>query len=288
LSGAAAKTAIMPIALVAAEQYFPPPQRIVDDPLALEMLPWGARLFVRCLQPRFIREWMISASEKSNPGLWGGLLCRKRYIDEALRASAREVETVVNLGAGLDSRCFRLPGLSTVPVWEVDQRRNIDLKAARLRRVLGAVPANVRLVPVDFEEESLGEGLSRQGFSVGRRTFFVWEAVTQYLTEAGVRAVFAFLSAAAQGSRLAFTYVRREFLQGTELFGWPSGYRRFVASGLWRFGMTPQSCSDLLAGYGWRIIEDVAYAEVASRYFAPAGRALTATQVERVVLAQRI
>lgn len=288
MSGAAARTAIMPTALIAVEQYFPPAQRIVDDPIAVQMLPRGARLFVRGLRPRFVRQWMIGASEKSNPGIWGGLLCRKRYIDEALLASFGEIEAVVNLGAGFDSRCLRLAELSALPVWEVDQRENIELKAEGLRRALGTVPANVRLVPVDFENESLGAGLSRQGYSVGGRTFFIWEAVTQYLSEPGVRAVFAFLSGVAPGSRLAFTYVRREFLAGTELFGWSSGHQRFVASGLWRFGMTPQSCSELLAGYGWRVVEDVAYADLASRYIAPTGRALTATQVERAVLAQRL
>lgn len=288
MSDAAARTAIMPIALVAAEQYLPASQRVVDDPLALRMLPLGARLFVRCLRPRFVRNWIIGASEKSNFGIWGGLLCRKRYIDEALLASSREIEAVVSLGAGFDTRCFRLPELSTLPAWEVDQRGNIDLKAARLRRVLGAVPANVRTVPVDFERESLGEALSRQEFSRDRRTFFIWEAVTQYLTEPGVHAVFAFLSGAAAGSRLAFTYVRREFLEGREPFGWSRGYQRFVASGLWRFGMTPRSCADLLFGYGWRVVEDVAYADLASCYIAPTGRALSSTAVERAVLARKI
>lgn len=278
----------MPIALLAAEQYLPAAQRVVDDPLAMHMLPWGASVFVRCLRPSFIRNWMVGESEKSNPGLWGGLLCRKRYIDEVLLASLPETEAVVSLGAGLDSRAFRLPGLSALPVWEVDQPRNIDLKAERLRRALGTLPASMSLVPVNFERESLGAALSRHGFSADRRTFFVWEAVTQYLGEPGVRAVFAFLSGAAPGSRLAFTYVRREFLEGTELFGWSSGYRRFVASGLWRFGMTPRSCADLLAAHGWRTVEDLSYADLANRYIAPTGRRLGSTPLERVVLARKI
>lgn len=278
----------MPVALVAVEQYLPPSRRIVDDPLALRMLPWAARVFVGCLRPAFTRQWIIGASERSNPGIWGGLLCRKRYIDEALLASIVEVEAVVSLGAGLDSRCVRLPGISTLPVWEVDQLGNVALEAERLRRALGAVQPNVRFVAMDFERESLGAALLRDGFAIGQRTFFIWEAVSQYLSESGARATFAFLSGAASGSRLAFTYVRREFLEGKESFGWASGYQRFVASGLWQFGMTPRSCADLLDGCGWRIIEDVAYADLASRYIAPAGRTLSATSVERVVLAQKI
>jgi len=89
----------MPIALVALEQYYPEAQRIVDDGLARRMLPLGARLFVSFLRPRSMRDWVVSASERSNPGIWGGLLCRKRYIDEKLVASRNEIEAVVNLGA---------------------------------------------------------------------------------------------------------------------------------------------------------------------------------------------
>jgi methyltransferase (TIGR00027 family) len=276
------------MALLAVEQYLPVSERIVDDPLALRMLPWGARAFVRCLWPGFTRQWIISASERSNPGIWGGLLCRKRYIDDALLAFLDDIEAVVSLGAGFDSRCVRLPGISRLPVWEVDQPGNVALKAERLRRALGAVPANVRLVAMDFERESLGAALLRQGFSTGHRTFFVWEAVTQYLSESGARATFAFLSGVASGSCLAFTYVRREFLEGRESFGWASGHRQFVASGLWRFGMTPKSCSFLLDGCGWRVIEDVAYSDLVNRYIAPTGRTLSATSLERVVLAQKI
>lgn len=288
MSDAAAKTAIMPVALVAAEQYLPTSQRVIDDPLALRMLPWGARVFVRCLRPGFARQWIIGASERSNPGIWGGLLCRKRHIDEALLAALDDIEAVVSLGAGFDTRCVRLPGVARLPVWEVDQPGNVALKAEGLCRALGAVPANVSFVAIDFDRESLGAALLRQGLTNGHRTFYIWEAVSQYLSESGACATFAFLSGAASGSRLAFTYVRREFLQGREAFGWAGGYQRFVASGLWQFGMTPQSCSDLLDGCGWRIIEDVAYAELASRYIAPTGRTLSATSVERVVLAQKI
>jgi O-methyltransferase involved in polyketide biosynthesis len=40
--------------------------------------------------------------------------------------------------------------------------------------------------------------------------------VTQYLTEPGVRKTLDFLARAAGGSRLAFTYVRKDFLEGKD------------------------------------------------------------------------
>src|SRR5580700_1450491 len=115
MSKAAARTGIMPMALVAVEQYFPKAQRVIDDGLAARLLPLGARIFVRFLRPRWMRDWIIGLSEKSNPGIWGGLLCRKRYLDEKLIASRSEIEGTVNLGAGFDTRPYRLPALSNLP-----------------------------------------------------------------------------------------------------------------------------------------------------------------------------
>ena len=141
-------------------------------------------------------------------------MCRKRYIDEKLVASRNETQAVVNLGAGFDTRPYRLPALSRLRVWEVDQSENVKAKEKHLRRESGAIPANVKLVPVDFDRDDLGSILAAQGYSAGKQTFFVWEAVTQYLTEQGVRATFDWLAKAAPGSRLAFTYVRKDFLDG--------------------------------------------------------------------------
>ena len=276
------------MALVAAEQYFPEAQRVIDDGLAARLLPFGARIFVSFLRMRRMRDWIIGLSEKSNPGIWGGLLCRKRYIDEKLVASRNEIQAVVNLGAGFDTRPYRLPALSGLPVWEIDQCENVKAKEKRLRKAFGTIPANVKLVPVDFDRDDLGAILAAQGFSADKRTFFVWEAVTQYLTEQGVRATFNWLAKATPGSRLAFTYVRKDFLDGKTFYGWESGYRRFVASNVWLFGMEPEDCPSFLKDYGWGIIEDVGYDELADKYIGPTGRRLASTPVERMVYAQRV
>lgn len=285
---AAAKTGIMPTALVAVEQSFPQSQRIIEDALAIQMLPPGPRIFVRILMVHWIRDWLIELAEKSDPGMWCGLLCRKRYIDEKVTTCRDEIDALVGLGAGFDTRSFRIPSLSGLPIWEIDQRENIGLKKKRLRKALGEIPANFKLLAVDFDCDDLAEELASQGYSESMRTFFVWEAVTQYVTEKGVRATFNWLARAAPGSLLAFTYVRRNFLTGETLYGWESGYKRFVETGTWLFGMEPQDCPTFLIDYGWRLIEDVAYDELARKYLGPTGRSMSTTQVERMVYAEKL
>jgi methyltransferase (TIGR00027 family) len=275
------------MALVAVEQYFPEARRVVNDSLATRLLPSGAMIFVRLLRWGRLRDWIIRSSEESSPGIWGGILCRKRYIDEKLVAARNEIEAVVNLGAGFDTRAYRLPELSGLPVWEVDQPENIVAKEMRLRKARGTVPANVKLVPMDFDRDNLGSILAAQEYSKTKPTFFVWEGVTQYLTEQGVRTTFDWLANTATGSRLVFTYVRKDFLDGRNTYGWDNGYRRFVATGVWLFGMEPADCPTFLKGYGWRMIEDAGLDQLADRYLATSGRRLTSTPVERIVYAEK-
>jgi O-methyltransferase involved in polyketide biosynthesis len=105
---------------------------------------------------------------------------------------------------------------------------------------------------------------------------YVWEAVTQYLTEDGVRNTLAFLSQAAAGSQLIFTYILRDFLDGTDPRG-PAAkmYQEFVVKHrVWRFGLDPAHVGALLREYGWTEREQVGNSEYTTRYLRPIGRDL--------------
>ena len=74
----AAKTGPGAMVLVAIEQYFPEGARITTDDLAYRILPVGFRAYV-WLIGRF-KDCLIRKSEEKVPGLWGGIMARKRYI----------------------------------------------------------------------------------------------------------------------------------------------------------------------------------------------------------------
>jgi methyltransferase (TIGR00027 family) len=166
-------------------------------------------------------------------------------------------------------------------VFEVDLPVNIERKRSVVRRALGEVPPSVRLVPVDFERDELAAELAKHGYDTGSRTFFVWEAVTQYLTEEAVRATLQYLHTTAPGSRLVFTYVRRDFIDGTNLYGAESLYRRFrKRRQVWKFGLLPEEVAGFLAEYGWQLAENAGPDYLMRHYIAPAGRDLQASQIE--------
>lgn len=285
----AAQTAFGPMLIVACEQYFPEPQRLIQDNLAFRFLPPAVRLVAGACKWGLVRRTLMKKAEKSSPGGWAGIACRKRFIDEKVsEAVAAGIRSVVVLGAGLDTLTCRLTARVDVHAYEVDLPSNIDYRRAGMRALYGRVPGHVTLVPVDFEIDDLGAALASNGFRMEETTMFVWEAVTQYLTEEGVRKTFAFLSKAGAGSRLVFTYVRKDFLDGTNLYGAAEIYKRFVVGRMWHFGMAPERVGEFLSDYGWTEREQAGRSEFASRYVEPTGRALPVFEIERCVYAEKV
>ena len=290
-TSAAAQTGSGPTFLVAMEQYEPPTQRIIDDDLAAKVLPGGERLFLKLLRFPLLRNWMINLSEKQIEGASSAFLCRKRYIDETIIAATENgsVAAIVNLGAAFDTRVYRLTALATIPAWEVDQPVNIAAKRKGLHNALGRIPAHVTLVPINFMTQDLGVVLNEYRYVGIEKTFFIWEAVTQYLTETAVRQTFNFLAQAPAGSQLTFTYVLKAFIDGKNVYGQENFYERIlIKDKIWHFGFDPADVPDFLDEYGWRLIEDLSYEELNNRYAKPIGRNLPSMKIERIICAEKI
>jgi len=291
-TNAAAETGLAPAFIVAIEQNFPDDLRIIQDDLTARILPFYLRLFIGLARITAIRDWLVRAIDKQVRGIWSGLLCRKCYIRDKLTLSITEPNSfgaVVNLGAGYDALLYRLTALDNIPAWEVDQSTNIKSKRRGLLRALGQVPKHISLVPINFVTQELSAVLSEYGYRVSRKTFFICEAVLQYLTEETVRKTFGFLSHSPPGSRMAFTYVLKDFIDGKNMHGEENFFERIVEKEkLWHFGLNPNEVADFLDEYGWRLIEDVGYEELCERYVMPTGRNLPFMTIERMVYAEKV
>ncbi len=285
----AAQTAFGPMVLSAVEQNEPAEHRLVDDDLADLFLPRPLRWLVSATRPAGIRRLFIRWSEWSGSGLWVNLTCRKRFIGDRLGEALDDVDAVAILGAGLDTRAYRLTRKMRIPIFEVDLPVNIARKAKTVRRVLGELPLSVRLVALDFEHDDLLTALAEHGYLTDFRVFFICEGVTQYLTEETVRRTLEGLRAAAPGSRLVFTYIRRDFIDGTNRYGTRTLYRSVrQRRQLWHFGLLPDEVPEFLAEYGWRLVEQAGPDELVQRYVEPAGRKLNASQIEWSAYAEKL
>ncbi len=231
----------------------------------------------------------MAITDRRIRGGWNNFLSRKRYIDDKLASAVTKgIDAVVILGAGFDTRAYRLPELASIPVCEVDLPGNIAQKAAAVRRCFGQMPPHVRLLAADFESDSLAQRLGEEGFGTDKRIFYIWEGVTPYLTEAAVRTTMTHLAGAAPGSRLVFTFIRKDFLDGQEMYGAQGIYEEAVVKRrLWHFGLRPDEVAGFLAELGWREVEQVGPEEYAARYLEPAGRNECVSEIERAVYAER-
>ncbi|OBK16570.1 SAM-dependent methyltransferase [Mycobacterium asiaticum] len=285
----AASTAFGPMLLAAVEQNEPPDRRLVDDDLAELFLPAPLRWLVAGTRVPAIRRAFIGASEFTGRGLWANLACRKRFIGDKLAEAVGDIDAVVILGAGLDTRAYQLNRRVRKPVFEVDLPVNIARKAKTVRRVLGELPLSVRLVALNFEQDDLLTALAEHGYRTDYRVFLIWEGVTQYLTEEAVRTTLEGLRPTAPGSRMVFSYVRRDFIDGSNRYGTRTLYRSVrKRRQLWHFGIQPEEVAGFLGDYGWRLIEQVGPDDLIARYVEPTGRRLKASQIEWSAYAEKI
>ena len=111
---------------------------------------------------------------------------RTAYFDSLLEGSLGDVEQVVLMGAGYDTRAyggFRREGLS---FFELDQQATQELKQKALSDA-GIDIGDTRFVSVDFQRDDAFEKLARIGYDPTKKTLFLWEGVTLYLGEEDVR-----------------------------------------------------------------------------------------------------
>jgi methyltransferase (TIGR00027 family) len=272
------------------ELYYPEYKRLFNDPFALSLLPFGWRVFFRLVYLPGLRGVILSLRERRMPGSLGSILCRTRYIDDILKRLLDEgIDQVVILGAGFDSRAYRIDGMNQVRVFEIDLPGTRKLKQMRLEQVLGAVPENVTLIGIDFDKQNLDEGLNAAGFQEGTRTLFIWEGVTQYITAEAVDNTLKFVSTVSgAGSAIIFTYVRRGVIDGTDRPEWFGGLASFaerVGSPM-IFGLNPGELEQYLSERGLELVEEVGADEYQELYLKPIRREMNVFDGERAVFAK--
>jgi methyltransferase (TIGR00027 family) len=272
------------------ELYCPEDKRLFDDQLALKLLPFGWRVFLRLVYLPGLRSAVLSLRERRMPGTLGAILCRTRYVDDVLKRSLEEgIEQLVILGAGFDSRAYRIAGMEKVQVFEVDLPGTRKLKQIRIEKVLGAVPENVTLVSMNFDQQDLSDILRAAGFQKGKRTLFIWEGVTQYLTAEAVNGTLEFVSGVSgAGSGIVFTYVRRGIIDGTARPEWFRPFLSFAerVGSPFVFGLDPVGLEQYLSDRGLQLIDDVGAAEYKDLYLKQLGREMNVFDGERVAFAQ--
>jgi methyltransferase (TIGR00027 family) len=191
--GKASQTALRVGIRRAAHQFVERP-RILEDPIAVRLIGSG-----------FARD-MKRASHKVARDFRGFMAARSRYVEDQLaEAVAHGVRQYVVLGAGLDTFAYRNP-YPALRVFEVDFPATQEWKRGLLADARIALPGNLTFVPLDFERQTLAEGLGEAGFEDGAAAFFSWLGVVPYLTLEAFRATLETIGQLPAGSGVSFDY----------------------------------------------------------------------------------
>jgi len=263
--------------------------RLFTDPWARRFLSPSLRivaLIARVSPLNSAVSWLI---DRRWPGARASGVARTRYIDDALGDAIRDGPTqVVILGAGFDSRPYRVRGIEGIRVFEVDHPDTSRTKRDLIRKVLRGLPPHVSFVSIDFNRENLADVMGSAGMDLARPTAFVWEGVTNYLTEAAVDSTFRFVATTAACSKILFTYVHRDVLRPESSFAGAGAVRRLVGDvgEPWTFGFDPKELPKYLEKRGLRLISDVGSTEYRARYMGNRGHHLVGYEFYRVAVAE--
>ena len=213
------------------------PDRLFEDPLAAVLAGEQGFALLDAEPPE----------ARDNPYL----AIRTYFFDDWLERVTRQeqVQQVVLVAAGMDSRAFRLRWPAELVLFEVDQPALLELKAELLSSTGFSSTCERRPVGVDLERDAWADRLRAAGFRDDTASVWLAEGFFEYLPAAAVESVLVATAAlSAPGSRLGADFVSEDLLRSPWMTAYLSELERRGTP--WRFGTNQPE--HLLERYGWR------------------------------------
>jgi methyltransferase (TIGR00027 family) len=231
---------------------------IFPDPLAVRILGADAEALVREVKDdpfsRALRQFVV---------------VRSRIAEDAL-ASAVEQGTrqLVILGAGLDTRAYRSAHGERLKAFEVDFPATQEWKRAMLAAAGIAAPNTLVFAPVDFERQTLADGLAAAAIDRTQPTFFTWLGVAPYLTDEAFFGTLQYIAAWQNQAQVVFDYVNPPASFSGQGRAWyESMAERVAAAGEpFRNFLDTEALHGRLRAMGLAVIEDLGPKQIAARF----------------------
>src|SRR5262249_36786099 len=150
---------------------------------------------------------------------------------------------------------------------EVDRVETQAEKRSRLSAAGLAMPGNAEFVQIDFEHESLRDGLLRCHVGLDQPTFFSWLGVTMYLEEEAIDAVLRAVAAFPVSSESGLTFTGPPQSGGGRPSSSPLVERVASVGEPFVTAFAPDALEAKLRGAGFSTVEFLSRAEAEARYF---------------------
>jgi methyltransferase (TIGR00027 family) len=216
-----------------------------------------------------MRAWVMK--NKIAPGAYEFMIARTAFFDRIVEKALKEnIDQVVLLGAGYDSRPYRFGKfIQNTKIFELDAKPTQQRKKEYLQRAEISISEQISFVPINFETDNLGEILTEAGFNQGKKTLFIWEGVTYYLTAEAVDNMLAFVrSNAPSGSSISFDYasLSDEALNEDGAKELRKHLQSQYSNEPTKFGIKAGRIEAFLAERGFEVIEHLTAAEMNEKF----------------------
>ena len=232
-------------------------------PLAARLAGDRGRMIVAGLPAKaFIGGWTV--------------VIRTCVIDEQIRSAVADgVDTIVNLGAGLDTRPYRMALPASLRWIEVDHPRVIEMKEQSLRAEKPS--CHLERIKLDLSDAGARRKVLERATAGSRKVLILTEAVIPYLTEEAV----ASLAADLRANRAIRYWITDYF--SPEAYRYRRRTRMDQAMRNAPFQFEPKDYFGFFAGLGWRPGEIRYLAEEADKLNRPPAFPVTVRLVTRVL-----
>jgi len=212
------------------------PQPLFRDPLAWKLAGDQGRKILATIPPRFVGAWSVVIRT----------VIIDAFIHQAIEAG---VDTILNLGAGLDTRPYRMDLPKSLNWIEVDFPHMIELKEERLAD--GMPHCKLQRIKLDLTDRALRLQLFADVAGRAKEILVLTEGVIPYLSEDDVGALADDLRKVDKVRFWIADYFSPQAIRYGEKLR-----ARFMRNAPFLFA--PTDWFGFFAGYGWRA-KDVRY-----------------------------
>lgn len=276
--------------------------RLYDDPYAQEMYPGST------LSAWIGRDTLLNIYRWFQPGMFEIITLRTKWIDEAILASP--FDQLLILGAGYDTRGYRLDLSDGFVTLEVDQPDVQNRKLKNIRRIAqtdekvasrmekSTTGPTVEYVSIDFNTDCVRAKTILEPTSLdgSKPTIVTLEGVTQYIPDTSTATTLKQVHGLfPEESLLLISYVPDALYDYTnkspqqvkqlntllELVKW--------SNEPWITSWSPESFASFLKDCGYAVVSDVSVEELNDQYLVPLDRGLQEDEkleLERYVVAK--
>lgn len=249
-----------------AESSKPENERICYDPLAKHFISPETLEYAT----KYSHE-ALEVMERHVPGLRNSLLARVRYFDDFLKKCIdTNFQQIVIMGAGYDTRAYRIEGIKNMKVFEVDHPNTQNHKIQKIKEIYFSSPEHVTYVPLDHENQNLSQTLLDHGYNKSLKTLFMIEGLIYYIPPNAAFETLSFIAnTSGKGSAVIFDYFPESVVNGSNTTEIAQNLRMFpkLHGEPLQFGINEVEIEKYLTEFGFKNIKNINSDEYKKTYF---------------------